>query len=51
MAIVFLDWLIRRNERIIIMNIYSYHMMILLFWIIVFHSFEGTPVKFIYFQF
>ena len=51
MAIVILDWLIRRNERIIKMNIYSYHLMILLFWIIIFHSFEGSPVKFIYFQF
>tara|TARA_B100000519_G_C14254890_1_gene444487 strand:- start:1072 stop:2493 length:1422 start_codon:yes stop_codon:yes gene_type:complete len=51
MTIIILDWLIRKNERIIKLNFYRYHMMILLFWIIVFHSFEGTPVKFIYFQF
>ena len=50
-SIIVLDWVRRDDEKLMNRSSYDNHLIILLFWVLVFHSFEGKPVSFIYFQF
>ena len=49
--ILILDWITRKDERQLNSKIINIYASIIIFWLIVFHSFEGNELSFIYFQF